>query len=173
MLINQTSFKKLLFERSWQEIGASQIAQWKEFACSTEDARDTGSITGREDPLEEEMATHSSILAWRIPWTGEPGKLQSMGSKEQDKTERLNMHTQEIEIRSYSLEENIYKPSLWERTCISLCKNSQNLPVKIETIQQKISKGINRHLTVEKIQLSNKHIKKYSTSLANEIAPHT
>ena len=34
---------------------------------------------GREDPLEEEMATHSSILAWRIPWTEEPGKLQSMG----------------------------------------------------------------------------------------------
>ena len=34
---------------------------------------------GREDPLEEEMATHSSILAWRIPWTEEPGGLQSMG----------------------------------------------------------------------------------------------
>ena len=34
---------------------------------------------GREDPLEKEMATHSSILAWRIPWTGEPGKLWSMG----------------------------------------------------------------------------------------------
>ena len=33
----------------------------------------------RKDPLEEEMATHSSILAWRIPWTEEPGKLQSMG----------------------------------------------------------------------------------------------
>ena len=34
---------------------------------------------GREDPLEKEMATHSSILAWRIPWTQEPGGLQSMG----------------------------------------------------------------------------------------------
>ena len=34
---------------------------------------------GREDPLEEGMATHSSILAWRIPWTEEPGSLQSMG----------------------------------------------------------------------------------------------
>ena len=34
---------------------------------------------GQEDPLEEEMATHSSILAWRIPWTEEPGRLQSMG----------------------------------------------------------------------------------------------
>ena len=34
---------------------------------------------GREDPLEEEMATHSSTLAWDIPWTEEPGRLQSMG----------------------------------------------------------------------------------------------
>ena len=35
----------------------------------------------REDPLEKEMATHSSILAWRIPWTEEPVELQSMGSQ--------------------------------------------------------------------------------------------
>ena len=35
---------------------------------------------GREDPLEEEMVTHSSILAWEIPWTEEPGRLQFMGS---------------------------------------------------------------------------------------------
>ena len=36
---------------------------------------------GQEGPLEEEMATHSSILAWRVPWTEEPGGLQSMGSQ--------------------------------------------------------------------------------------------
>ena len=36
---------------------------------------------GREDPLKKEMATHSSILAWRIPWTEEPGGLQSLGSQ--------------------------------------------------------------------------------------------
>ena len=36
---------------------------------------------GREDPLEKEMATHSSILAWKIPWTEEPGRLQSVGSQ--------------------------------------------------------------------------------------------
>ena len=36
---------------------------------------------GGEDPLEKEMATHSSILAWKIPWTEEPGGLQSMGSQ--------------------------------------------------------------------------------------------
>ena len=42
---------------------------------------------GQEDPLEEEMSTHSSLLAWRIPWTEESGGLQSMGSKELDTTE--------------------------------------------------------------------------------------
>ena len=42
---------------------------------------------GREDPLEEEMATHSSILAPRIPWTEEPGGLQSVGCTESDMTE--------------------------------------------------------------------------------------
>ena len=36
---------------------------------------------GQEDPLRREMATHSSILAWKIPWTEEPGRLQSMGSQ--------------------------------------------------------------------------------------------
>ena len=42
---------------------------------------------GREDPLEEGMATHSSLLAWRVSWTEEPGRLQSMGHKESDTTE--------------------------------------------------------------------------------------
>ena len=41
---------------------------------------------GWEDLLEKEMATHSSILAWRVPWTEEPGGLQSMGSQELDTT---------------------------------------------------------------------------------------
>ena len=41
---------------------------------------------GREDPLEKEVVTHSTILAWRIPWTEEPGRLQSMGSQELDTT---------------------------------------------------------------------------------------
>ena len=45
------------------------------------DLSDMGSIPESEDPLQEEMATHSSILAWRLPWTEEPGRLQSMGSQ--------------------------------------------------------------------------------------------
>ena len=44
---------------------------------------------GREDPVEKKMATHSSILAWKIPWTEDPGRLQSMGSQK-DTTEQLN-----------------------------------------------------------------------------------
>ena len=48
---------------------------------SSADAGDVGSIPGQEDPLEEGMATHVSILAWRIPWTEEPGGLQSRGSQ--------------------------------------------------------------------------------------------
>ena len=47
---------------------------------------------GREDSLEKEMATHSSILAWKIPWTEEPGGLQSMGSQESNMIQQLN-HT--------------------------------------------------------------------------------
>ena len=45
------------------------------------DIEDTGLVPGREDPLEEGMVTYSSILAWRIPWTEQPGGLQSMGSQ--------------------------------------------------------------------------------------------
>ena len=45
-----------------------------------------GQILVWKDPLEEEMATHSSILAWEIQWTEEPGGLQSKGSQEQDMT---------------------------------------------------------------------------------------
>ena len=42
---------------------------------------------GQEDPLQKGMATYSSIFAWRIPWTEEPGKLQSMGHKRSDITQ--------------------------------------------------------------------------------------
>ena len=47
----------------------------------------------QEDPLEKGIATHPSIPAWRIPWTKEPGGLQSMGHKELDMTEATRMHS--------------------------------------------------------------------------------
>ena len=60
--------------------GASQLVlELKTLPAKAGDARDTGLIPGWRDPLEKEMATYSSILAWEIPWTAEPGGLQSMG----------------------------------------------------------------------------------------------
>ena len=60
---------------------ASQMALViKNLPASAGDLRDSTLTLDQEDLLEEGMATHSSILAWRIPWTEEPGGLQSMGS---------------------------------------------------------------------------------------------
>ena len=67
---------------TWSFLGGSVS---KESACN---AGDPGSIPGWEDLLEKEMATHSSILAWEIPWTEEPGGLQLMRLQESEKTEQ-------------------------------------------------------------------------------------
>ena len=66
-----------------------------------------------EDPLEKEMATHSSILAWRTPWTEEPGRLQSMGSQELDTTQQLNHHLTNVFIPQKKMESAV----LAARTC--------------------------------------------------------
>ena len=51
---------------------------------------------GQKDPLEKEMATHSSSLAWKSPWTEEPGGLQSMGLQERDTTEATKHHYHQL-----------------------------------------------------------------------------
>ena len=61
--------------QAWGYPGGSDS---KASACN---AGDPGSNPGSEDPLEKEMVTHCSTLAWKIPWTEEPGRLQSMGSQ--------------------------------------------------------------------------------------------
>ena len=62
--------------------GFSGGGSGKEPACQCRRQREAGLIhLGLEDPLEEGMATHSSIFAWRIPWTEEPGGLQFIGSQ--------------------------------------------------------------------------------------------
>ena len=53
----------------------------KNLPANAGDVRNVGSILGWEDPLEEGIATHSSVLAWRTPWTKEPGGLQSIASQ--------------------------------------------------------------------------------------------
>ena len=55
---------------------------------------------GREDPLEKEMATHSGILAWKIPWTEEPGRLQSTVRKELEMTEQLHFRINKCIVRT-------------------------------------------------------------------------
>ena len=56
------------------------MAQWvKNLPANAEKTGHLGSIPGQEDPLEEGTATYSSILAWRIPWTEEPSRLQRFG----------------------------------------------------------------------------------------------
>ena len=57
---------------------SSLVAQLVKSTCNM---GDLGLIPGLDDPLEKRMATHSSILTWRIPWTEEPGGVQSMGSQ--------------------------------------------------------------------------------------------
>ena len=57
---------------------------------------------GLEDPLEEKMATHSSILAWRVPWTEEPGSLESMGLQESDTTEWLSTAHKQLNQQKFS-----------------------------------------------------------------------
>ena len=61
------------------ELGASLVAQRLKRLPGMRETRVRP--LGWEDPLEKEMATHSSTLAWRIPWREEPGRLQSMGSQ--------------------------------------------------------------------------------------------
>ena len=68
-----------------QKQRASLIAQSVKSLTAMQETRVR--FLGWEDPLEKKMATHSNILAWEIPWTEEPGGLQTMGSQELDTTE--------------------------------------------------------------------------------------
>ena len=67
-----------------EEVRASLVAQSVKNPPAVQETQ-VWSLS-REDPLEKEMATHSSILAWRTPWTEEPGGLRPMGSQELDAT---------------------------------------------------------------------------------------
>ena len=69
------------------------MAQWIKNLPAMQETQETWVRSlGWEDPLEEGVATHSGILAWKIPWAKEPGGLQSMGRKGSDTTEQLT-HT--------------------------------------------------------------------------------
>ena len=71
--------KKTAFNREYYLVGASLVAQTVKNLPAM--LQTWVQSLGGEDPLEKEIATHSSILVWRIPWTEEPGGLQSRGSQ--------------------------------------------------------------------------------------------
>ena len=72
---------------------ATVLSVNKETACNAGDAGDMSLIPGSGRSLEEGMATHFRIFAWRIPWTEEPGGLQSIGRKELDMTKATECST--------------------------------------------------------------------------------
>ena len=64
------------------------MAQWEKNPTVMQETQEMQvQSLGQEDSLKKDMATHSSVLAWKMPWTEKPGKLQSMGSQELDTTE--------------------------------------------------------------------------------------
>ena len=71
-----------------EQLSLSQVAQWLR-VCLPGQEMQVQSL-GQEDPLEEEMAAHSSILAWQISWTEKPDGLQSMGLQGQTRQHRLH-----------------------------------------------------------------------------------
>ena len=80
--LKQTINLLILLDKNFP--GISLVVQWTSLVAQLVKHLPTMRETrvrslGREDPLEKEMATHSSTLAWKIPWTEEPGRLQSMG----------------------------------------------------------------------------------------------
>ena len=84
---------------------------------------------GQEDPLEEGMATHSGIPAWRTPWAEEPGRLQSMVLQESDRTERLNpttTDTREVNVQCETLAALL--PCTWHRPTASVTARTLGAP---------------------------------------------
>ena len=84
----------------WSDLAAAAVLNWgfpsgsavKNLPVMQELQEIQVQSLGQEDPLEKGMATHSSILAWRIPWTEKPAGLQSMGSQSWTWLKRLSMH---------------------------------------------------------------------------------
>ena len=74
---------------------------------------------GQENPLEKGMAAHFSILAWRIQWTEQPGRLQSMGITESETTEQLNTFTSDHQ----ALDPGDWRPPVYSRDTMSRLSN--------------------------------------------------
>ena len=96
---------------------ASLVAQWWRIHLSVQET--WVQSLGKEDPLEKEIATHSSILAWKIPWTEEPGELQSLGyspwGKESAMTSQMSTHACKplFNILSVFYKDGCFKDQSW------------------------------------------------------------
>ena len=86
--VNRHSWYKMINERICLSRGFTGATDAKNSSANAGDARGMASIPGLKDPLEEEMATHSSILAWEISWPEESGGYSLRGCKESDTTEQ-------------------------------------------------------------------------------------
>ena len=131
-------------QQSWWGVGASQVAQWWRIHLPMQESQVLS--LGREDPLEKEMSTHSSILAWEIPWTEEPGGLQSMGLQKvrhdwahtHQSSECIHIHWVKDAHRNIlrKIGSNVIFSILWKEAQKKLmeetCSRSQN-PAKAET----------------------------------------
>ena len=113
---NYTVFVFLWLAYFYDLLGFPGDSDNKESACK---ARDLGSISGWEDPLEKEMTTHSTILAWRIPWTAEPGVHEVT---ESDMTEQLSLSLISLVRMSLSVNHvcGMSQNSLLWKGCLSI-----------------------------------------------------
>ena len=117
-----------LYANSTPLCGASQVAQWVKNPPAMQELW-VRSI-GWEEPLEEGMATHSSILPWRIPWTEEPGGLQPVGSQRVrhdwvSTHARTPLHIRDLSILAFDIRELVLEP-IPCRYCIMVI----NLPIQ-------------------------------------------
>ena len=90
--------------QSWHSYEIPRWCRTKEFTCQGRRCKKHRFNPSWEDPLDEEMATHSSILVWKIPWTEEPGRLQSMESQTiRHDLARMHGHDLPMDARFFSL----------------------------------------------------------------------
>ena len=102
------------------------MAQWVKNLSAIQESQEIQVWSLGWEDLKEEMATHSSILAWIIPWTEEPGRLQSMGSQELDMTEQINT---QISFTIAKVKMDILFFSISQLLCLKLDAFSLSLPI--------------------------------------------
>ena len=127
------TFKPLWYKVQYIRTGASLAAQLLKNPPPMQ--KTLVQFLGAEDPLEKGMATHSSMLAWRIAWTKEPGRLQSMGSQRvgQDWVAKhtvyahIHTHTHLYELTSLTARDSEWEPSLSRQTDVNLNSVTQEI----------------------------------------------